>query len=203
MTAATAPLLPPCPTTPLARAAEQLLRRSSPTVLVEHCLRTFAFGSVLLRRAGRAVDVEALFIGSCLHDLGLLPENEDGRTPFQLRGAGLASDLVLQGGGTRELAHVVHEAVALHLELSTGEHPDAAVAGVSLGAAVDVLGLGLASLPEELVEAALLAHPRGGMKDWFVAAMSAEAERKPDSTIGGYVRDLGFCDLIRAAPFPT
>lgn len=171
-------------------------------MLVAHCRRTYVFGAALLERAGRAFDPESLFVGSCLHDLGLLAEHDDGSTPFQLRGAQLAREFVLGQGGTPRTADLVHDAVALHLELTTAEHPTPEVAGVSLGAAVDVLGLRLDALPAELVDAALAAHPRGGMKDWFVRAMRDEATRKPESTVAGYVEGLGFLTLIQEAPFP-
>jgi hypothetical protein len=195
--------LPMSPSTPLAAAASELLRRTSPSVLVNHCWRTYVFGAVLLERAGRDVDAECLFVSSCLHDLGLLPDNDDGSTPFQLRGAELARTLVLETSGSPQLAELVHDAVALHLELTTADHPVPEIAGVSLGAAVDVLGLRLDQLPGELVDAALAAHPRGDMKGWFTRAMRHEANRKPDSTVAAYVGDLDFLTLIGAAPFPS
>ena len=196
-------MIPTPPSTPLASAAAELLSATSPDVLVQHCRRTYVFGAALLDRAGRSFDTECLFVGSCLHDLGLLPVNDDGKTPFQLRGAVLARDVVERHGGTHSQASLVHDAVALHLELSTGDHPVPEVAGVSLGAAVDVLGLRLDLLPVELVDEALSAHPRGAMKAWLVAAMREEALRKPDSTVAGYVRDLDFLALVEAAPFPS
>lgn len=201
--AAPPPSLPPPPSTPLARAARDFLQRTSPPLLVDHCWRTYIFGTALLERAGRAFDAESLFVGSCLHDVGLLTDNDDGSTPFQLRGAVLARDFVLDNGASPDLAELVHDAVALHLELSTAQHPVPEIAGVNLGAAVDVLGLRLDQLPDDVVDAALTAHPRGEMKEWFTKAMTDEALRKPGSTVAGYVEDLDLIALIRAAPFTS
>ncbi|MCW2680548.1 MAG: hypothetical protein JWM62_1949, partial [Frankiales bacterium] len=44
--------------------------------------------------------------------------------------------------------------------------------------------------------------PRTGFAAWLGAAMQREAERRPDSTAGLYVRELGLLDLIASAPLP-
>src|SRR6266508_2912813 len=61
------------PRTKLAQAVEQLLRSSSPTFLVQHCHRSFQLALLIAAARGLHVDVEVLFAGVMLHDLGLTP----------------------------------------------------------------------------------------------------------------------------------
>jgi hypothetical protein len=189
------------PDTALADAAEDLLRASSPPVLVAHCLRTHAFAAGLLARSHRAYDPEVLFVAAALHDLGLVEAWEDGVTPFELRGAHLAREASLRAGADRAAADLVHDAIALHLEMSTASDARPEVAGVHLGAAVDVLGLRLDELPAGLLESALERWPRTGFTAYLVQAMADEAAAKPAARTAELTRDHGLLDLIAAAPF--
>lgn len=197
----TAPI--PVPDSPLAAAAEALVTAAAVPTLVNHSHRTYAFGALLLARRGRAVDREALFVAAMLHDLGLIADLDDGTTPFEQRGAQLAREFLQQRDASPVLAQLVSDAIALHLELGTADDPRAEVAGVSLGAAVDVLGLRLDEVPPDALDVVLSGHPRLDMTSFFVGAMRREALNKPDSRAGQYVRDLGFDAMIAAAPFAS
>src|SRR5512132_1237844 len=94
----------PVPDTRLAAAAEALAVRVSPSALVGHCRRTYAFGAALLDRQGRTFDAELLYIAAMLHDLGLTDEFEDGVTPFEKRGADVARQALLTEGAPEETA---------------------------------------------------------------------------------------------------
>ncbi|SOD98440.1 HD domain-containing protein [Blastococcus haudaquaticus] len=189
------------PDTPLADAAEELLRTSSPPVLVAHCLRTHAFATALLGRANRSFDPEVLFVAAALHDLGLSAPGEDGTASFELRGALLAREAVIRAGGEPPAADLVHDAVALHLELDAADDPRPEVAGVHLGAAADVLRLRLDDLPAELVGDVLERWPREGFTEYLVRAMRREAKTRPSSRVAELDREIGFIGLIAAAPF--
>lgn len=191
------------PDTPLADAAEELLRTSSPPVLVAHCLRTHAFATALLERAHRSFDPEVLFVAAALHDLGLSAPGEDGVTPFEIRGARLAREAVVRAGGSPHTADLVHEAVALHLDLGAADDPRPEVAGVHLGAAADVLGLRLDQFAADLLADVLECWPREGFPEYLEAAMRQEAEAKPGSRVAALDRELDFIGLIAAAPFPA
>lgn len=191
------------PDTSLADAAEAMLRACSPPVLVEHCLRTHVFAVALLERQHRSFDAELLFVAAALHDLGLTPTWDDGRTPFELRGADVARTTLLHEGAAAPAADLVHDAIALHLELSTADDPRPEVAGVSMGAAVDVLGLRLEELPDGILDDVLARHPRLDLKAYLSEAMAAQAAAKPTSRAGVLARDFGFPELIAAAPFAS
>jgi hypothetical protein len=189
------------PDSGLARAAAALAAKVEPPFLLNHSRRSFHFAAELLSTAGRAFDPELLYIGSMLHDIALGTSLDDGVTPFHLRGAGVAANQLVEAGRPDEDAMLVYDAIALHLDLATADDERPEVAGVHLGAVVDVLGLRLEEISAEMVEAVFDAHPRLGMKAAVTELVVAEARKKPYSPMAVLVRDVALVDLIHGAPF--
>lgn len=196
-------MLPLIPDTKLAAAAEALAVQVSPPALVGHCRRTYAFGAALLQQQSRTFDAELLYIAAMLHDLGLTDEFEDGVTPFERIGADAAQRALLAEGAPPETAALVHEAIALHLEAATADDPRPEVAGVSIGAGVDVLGLRLSDLPARFVGQVLEAYPRLELKAMLTEAIARQVELKPQSRIARHVERYNFIALVAAAPFDS
>jgi HD domain len=186
---------------PLSVAADALLAKVSPPALVNHCRRTHVFGAELLRRAGRTYDAEAFHVAAMLHDLGLTEFYEDGVTPFERRGADVASAELLAQGADPAFVWLVHDAIALHLDVAAAKDPRPEVAGVTLGAAVDVLGLRLDELPAAFVAETLENYPRLGFKELIIRATREQARLKPTSLVAQYLERFAFNDLIAATPF--
>ncbi|MCW2715247.1 MAG: hypothetical protein JWN88_2294 [Frankiales bacterium] len=192
------------PDSALSRAAAELLARSAPGPLIAHSYRSHALGAALIARRGTPYDAEVLFVAAALHDLGLTAAYATVDAPgFQTIGAEAAADLVRRHSADEQRATLAFDAVALHLELTTARDPRPEVAATHLGAAADVLGLGLDDLPAGLLDEVLGDWPRTGFVDWLSTTMQAEAERRPTSTAGRLVRELGFLKLLAAAPLPT
>jgi hypothetical protein len=78
------------PDSDLARSAMAMAAEVEPAFLINHSERTFHLGAQLLLSAGRTFDSEILYVASMLHDLALGTELDDGTTPFQMRGGGIA-----------------------------------------------------------------------------------------------------------------
>jgi hypothetical protein len=196
---------PVTPDSELCRAAAALLHAAAPPVLVGHCERTFQLGAALLGRRWSDCDQEVVYVAASLHDLGLLTDEPLGAsaTGFQDVGARACADLVRVRTGDGDRAELAGAAVTLHLELGSADDPRPEVAAVHLGAAADVLGARVDQLPDGLLDAVLEAWPRTGFAAWLAAAMQREAQRRPDSTAGLYVRELGLLGLIEAAPLPS
>lgn len=197
-----APELAPVPDSPLAAAAADLLRATSPPALVNHCLRTYQFGCAIGARDGLEPDPEVLYVASMLHDLGLT-ERFAGPEPFEAQGAQAAYAFLVPLGYPPERAEYVGEAIAFHLAVTSAQDPRPEVALLSLGSAADLLGLRLDLLPADLLAAVLAAHPRHDFKRVITALMRAESAGKPDSLAATYVREFDFLDLIAAAPFDS
>jgi hypothetical protein len=189
------------PDSDLARGATDLARSVEPAFLVEHSIRTFYLGGELLTAAARSYDAEILYVASILHDLALGTELDDGVTPFNLRGAGLAATHVLERGRSDRDAQLVFDAIALHMDLTTAQDERPEVVGVHLGAAADVVGLNVTEIPPAVLMALLEEHPRQGMKAAFAEVIGAEATKKPYSDAWALIHNLSFLQLIEAAPF--
>ncbi len=191
------------PTTKLAAAAEALTVRVSPPALLGHCRRTYAFGAAVLQQQGRPFDAELLYIAAMLHDLGLTDEFEDGVTPFEQISADAARRELLTGGAAPATADLVHEAIVRHLEAATADDPRPEVAGVSIGAGVDVLGLRLSDLPAEVVAQILEEYPRLDFKTMLTEVITRQVRLKPDSQLARHVERYNFTALVAAAPFDS
>ncbi|MGN9779393.1 HD domain-containing protein [Micromonospora sp. H33] len=192
------------PDSALCRSAAELLHRSAPAPLVAHCYRSYALGAALVADRGEAYDAEVLFVAAALHDLGLTTAYAHVDAPgFEHVGAAIAAELVREHRAGEERAALARDAVSLHLELMTAQDPRPEVAALHLGAAADVLGIGLDRLPDGLLDDALHRWPRAGFPAWLSEAMQTEAQRRPASTAGRYVRELGFLHLLAAAELPA
>jgi len=189
------------PDSAVARGALSLATSVESAVLVRHSQRTYLFGVGLLAAVGRTADAEVLYVASLLHDLALGTDLDDGTTPFQLRGAGLAARFMLDGGRTEAEAATVYDAVAFHMDLASADETRAEVAGVHLGAALDVIGLRLDQLDRSVVDEVLSLLPATGLAAELVPIFAHEAASKPYSTAGILVRDFAFLDLIGSGPF--
>ncbi|MEU5400720.1 HD domain-containing protein [Streptomyces sp. NPDC005963] len=195
-----APALIARPDTALADTADAMLRAAAPPTLVAHCHRTYVFAAALLDRRGLDYDREALFLGAALHDLGLTPTWTHATTPFEEHGAQVAHEALLQQGARPELADLVADAIRLHLLLTTAYDPRPEVAGIHLGAGVDVVGLRIDKIPPTTVDLALETFPRQSLASFLRDALGEEARRKPDCTMAQLVREVDFLDLLANGP---
>jgi len=183
------------PDSKIAKEATELLLEVSPAFLANHCLRTFVFGDLLGQAANLNYDLEILYLGSLLHDLGLT-ERFDGTESFEIDGANAAYAFLKEHGLPLEKAALVREAIALHLSLAAAQK-QAEIALVRAGAGVDIRGRGISS---QAIAQVVAAYPRLGFKKGLIEVCRSQAERKPTSTIAGMFQQ-GFADVVSTAPF--
>lgn len=201
----------PIPDSAVARAAEELVRKTSPTYLFNHCARTYVLGALVARRAGIEYDAEGSYVAAMLHDLGLVSPYSDERR-FEVSGADAAREFALQGGLSEQRADLVWDAVALHAQLGIALVKGGEVALVHLGASVDVVGVGYEDLPTDLVQKTIAAYPRLRFKQEFMRTLIEAAKRSPDAYALSWMADIirehgiaplpSFEQLLLDAPFP-
>jgi hypothetical protein len=184
------PLSARVPDTRLATAATDLLLASSTATLANHCLRSYQFGLAIADRDGLAPDLELLYIGAALHDLGFT-ERFDGPAPFEEIGADAAYEFLISHGADGMRADLVAEAIRLHVHAEAAQDPRPEVALLSIGAAVDVFGLRLDLIEPEVTRRILEEHPRLGFSAAITAIVADESARKPDSAIARLDRAIG------------
>jgi hypothetical protein len=191
----------PLPQTPRALAAAVYARASCPEYLFNHCMRTFIFGALALRRQHRAYRAEDAFIAAALHDLGLLPNFESAQGSFEQDGADAAERWVRAQHGSEAAADRVWHAVLMHdgaFALTRRQGPEAML--VALGAGTDVYGPDPGELEERLLAEVLAAFPRRQFKTQFTALLVAHCERKPASQRATWLE--GLCRAHAAHPAP-
>jgi hypothetical protein len=189
------------PQTPRALAAAAYARASCPEYLFNHCLRTFIFGALALRRRQLAYRAEDAFIAAALHDLGLLPTFESSAGSFELDGAEAAERWVRAQHGSPAEADRVWHAVLMHdgaFALTRRQGPEAML--VALGAGTDVYGPDPGELDAPLMAEVLEALPRQKFKTQFTALLVAHCERKPASQRATWLE--GLCRAHAAHPAP-
>lgn len=187
------------PDTPACKAAEAYLGALSSSVMVGHCKRTFLFGRALADKAGAKPDLEALYVGSLFHDLGLEPIFE-GPGDFEMVGAREASRF-LKAKGYKVLADKVATAIEIHTTTTTAKDPRPEVAYLNMGATVDVLGMRIDQIDAKLIQQIVEEYPRDGTKTMLISLLKHQIDTKPNSNFGQIAARVDVLKLIAAAPF--
>lgn len=199
------------PDSKLAREATELVRDVSSPLVYHHALRSYVFAELIGRARGLTYDSEVLYLGTVLHDLGLT-ERFEGALRFEVDGANAARDFLVQRGAPRQTVSRVWDAVALHTSVGIAEHKEPEVALTHLGISVDVVGNGAELVGHEHLAGVVAAFPRLAFKRDFVQVLCGVIQRKPHTTFGNFLSDVGqrhlpgfrpldFCEALEGAPF--
>jgi hypothetical protein len=173
------------PDTPLARDITEYVREVEDDLLFHHSRRVYFFGALHGQRRGLVPDLELLYAGAMFHDVGLTePYRSTSSVRFEVDGADVARDFLMERGVDAVLAQTVWLGIALHTTPGVPEFLDPEVALVSAGVETDVLGLGRDSLAPEALEAVTAAHPRRGFKRQILAAFVDGMRQRPSTTYG-------------------
>ncbi|CAN5208207.1 HD domain-containing protein [soil metagenome] len=189
------------PDTVACKAAEAYLAALSSPAMVGHCKRTFLFGRALADKAGDKPDMEALYVGSLFHDLGLEPIFE-GPDDFEVIGAREASRF-LKAKGYPVLADKVAAAIEIHTTRTTAIDPRPEVAYLNMGATVDVLGLRIDQIAPKLIQQIVEEYPRDGTKAMLIGLLKHQIDTKPNSNFGKIASQVDVLKLIENAPFDS
>lgn len=187
------------PDSALAHRAVDLVAEVSPVFLLNHGLRSFAFGAALGRRDGLRFDRELLFLATVLHDLGLTGRF-GGPDAFELQGARAARGFLVGQGVDARRADLVHEAIALHASIGVASRGAPEVQLCHHGAGVDVAGLRIYDMKAQDVARIVEAWPRAGFKQGFAPMIAEQARQKPHCNIAG-LAGFGFVKMIEDAPY--
>jgi hypothetical protein len=165
------------PRTPLARAVADFAASAYPKFLADHCQRSYDL-AVLIAAAGHVkVDLEALYAGVLLHDLGLTSQFHSSSARFEVASADAARSFVRDHGMSPARAENVWDAVVLH-----GTGGIAAVKSVETlmaadGIGRDVTGLELDEFPKDEIDRIMATRP--GFAQPFIDAVVADLQDKP------------------------
>ena len=201
------------PDSQLASEATELVRDVASPLLFHHSRRVFLFGSLQGNRLGLTADPELLYVGAMFHDLGLTELYRRTDQRFEVDGADLARDFLLDHGRSAAEARAVWLGIALHTTPGVPNQLEPETALVSLGVETDVLGLDLDQVTTEEVAAVVAAHPRPDFKNNILRAFYDGMKDRPDTTFGTMNDDVlahfapdftraDFVDIITGSRWP-
>ncbi|WP_231855991.1 HD domain-containing protein [Nocardia cyriacigeorgica] len=172
------------PDSKLTRQAVELAEAVYGGELHQHCLRCWYFGAAFAQLDGLRFDPEALYVAALLHDIGLTDRYRpapDQSPCFAVHGGAVARERLMTWGASTELAGLVDDAIALHMDVAVDPAQGVEAHLLHAAAHLDVAGSRIGDLPRPLLAEILRAHPRDGFSDVFLAAMRREARERPDS----------------------
>jgi hypothetical protein len=179
------------PRSGLARRAAGYARDACPEFLFNHCLRTYVFGTLLLKAKPGSYRADDALVAALLHDLGLLPGFASARGSFEIDGADAAEAFMRTHGASTRDADIVWHAVEMHdgkWALTRRQGPEAML--VALGAGADVDGLDPGAIDDKRVAETLEAFPRLQFKRQFTALLTDHCRRKPTSQRATWLEGL-------------
>ncbi len=173
----------------------------APDWLAAHGHRTYYFARALAELDSLSPDPELLYVACLLHDLGLTKHAvpSDDVPCFALNGAREAGILT---GIHRDsaAADIVNEAIAMHLNVVVPIEAGEIHYLVAAGTLIDVAGPRLQQLPNDLIAAILVEHPRGAFAEKIGETMDKCGARYPETRCGYLKNDLGIVSLVGEHP---
>ncbi|MFE0578101.1 HD domain-containing protein [Streptomyces sp. NPDC058874] len=182
-----------------ARAALEIASEYADTALLNHSVRSYAFGARYAQDHGLEYDRELFYVAALLHDLGLTAPFDSHTLPFEEAGGHVARVLTAGLGWPADRRARAEEIIVLHMRDDVSAAQDAESHLLQVGTSADVSGLRLAEFAPAFTARLLAAHPRAGFGPAFTALVQDQAERKPGCAAAAYVAG-GAATRIAANP---
>ena len=176
-------------TEPAAEATGYVQKMTNPLIF-HHSRRVFIFGSIHAHRLGLAPDPELLYMAALFHDTGLSRHFSAAEQRFEMDGADLAQQFLLDRGFSTTAAELVWTSIALHTTPGVPGRMGPEVAATAAGVLADVVGIGLDKMDRSHLDEIVAAHPRGDFKNEFLKILVAGLKHRPDTTYGTINADV-------------
>ncbi|KOU94780.1 HD domain-containing protein [Streptomyces sp. MMS21 TC-5] len=185
--------------TPSARAALEIASEYADTALLNHSVRSYAFGARYAADHGLDHDEELFYVAALLHDLGLTAPFDSHTLPFEEASGHVARVLTAGLGWPADRRARAEEIIVLHMRDDVSAAEDVESHLLQVGTSADVSGLRVAEFAPSFTARLLGAHPRAGFGPVFTALVEDQARRKPDCAAASYVAG-GAATRIAANP---
>ncbi|MDX6559796.1 MAG: hypothetical protein QOF72_2845 [Blastocatellia bacterium] len=203
---------PGIPDTQMTREATGLLREFSTPVLINHSHRVFFWANEMGRQTGQKFDVELVFICAAFHDLGLLKKFSSASDRFEVDGANAVRQFLEHHGVPSANIQTAWDAIALHTTPGIAAYKPLEVELLYNGVALDSLGVGYETFPEDVRTRVVSQFPRVNFKNDIANAFLHGFEHKPQTTEGTCNEDIcshfirnykrsNFFDQVQNSPF--
>jgi hypothetical protein len=203
---------PGIPDTQMTREATGLLREFSTPVLINHSHRVFFWANEMGRQTGQKFDVELVFICAAFHDLGLLKKFSSASDRFEVDGANAVRQFLEHHGVPSANIQTAWDAIALHTTPGIAAYKPLEVELLYNGVALDSLGVGYETFPEDVRNRVVSQFPRVNFKQQIAEAFFHGFEHKPETTVytcnedicSHFIRNYrhsNFYDQVQNSPF--
>ena len=173
----------------LALHAHDLLHECCDPQVAAHCERSFQFAALVAADEGVDIDIEVLYIGTLLHDVGLA-RRFAGPARFEMRGANAARELLHDAGMDPVRAETVWDIIALHASTAIAAHKSDETRIANRGISIDVRGVGADHLPVAAVRAVLDAWPRSEFPSAFSQILIDEVRANPPAVRSSWMEGI-------------
>lgn len=184
-------LHPVFPQSPTATAAFTVASRFYSPALLNHCLRSYLWGSTYAAMHGISFDSELLYVSALLHDIGLTEPFDSHRMAFEDAGGNLAWVFGIAAGWPSERAARAAEIIVLHMRDDVAATDNAEAHLLQVATSWDVAGRRPEEFSTETRAEVLTRYPRLGFGDEFLACFADQAARKPESAAAHSLRTNG------------
>ena len=169
------------PQSPAATAALSVASRFYSPALLNHCIRSYLWGSIYAAAHDIAFDDELYYVSAMLHDIALTEPFDSHRLAFENAGGDLAWVFGVAAGWTPDRAARATEIIVLHMrpDVSAAADPESHLLQVATG--WDVVGRRPEEFSAEARAEILARYPRQGFGNEFLACFEDQAKRKPCS----------------------
>ncbi|MGZ4804841.1 MAG: HD domain-containing protein [Ilumatobacteraceae bacterium] len=177
------------PDTALARWAAELVHGCCDAHIAAHCERSFQFAALIAHAEHVEVDLEVLYIGTVLHDVGL-SARFPGPERFEMRGANAVGAMLREAGMADVRAEAVWDVIALHASTAIAAHKSVETRIANRGISIDVRGTGADPLPADAVRAVLDTWPRRDFPSTFSQALIDEVCANPAAVRSSWMENI-------------
>src|SRR5215213_8029909 len=167
------------PHTPAATAALSVATRFYTPALLNHCIRSYLWGTEYAAAHGIDFDDELYYVSAMLHDIALTEPFDSHRLPFEEAGGDLAWVFGVAAGWPEERAARATEIIVLHMcpDVPAAADPESHL--LQVATSWDVAGQRPEEFSPETRAKIVTAYPRLGFGAEFTACFADQAQRKP------------------------
>ena len=175
------------PQTPAAAAALSVATSFYSPALLNHCVRSYLWGTMYGAAHGIAFDDELYYVSSLLHDIGLTEAFDSHTLAFEEAGGDLAWVFGVAAGWPADRAARATEIIVLHMrdDVPAAVDPESHI--LQVATSWEVVGRRPEEFPPEARAEMLARYPRQGFGREFLACFEDQARRKPDSAAAASV----------------
>jgi len=177
------------PQSPAATAALAVATRFYTPALLNHCVRSYLWGTMYGAAHGITYDDELLYVSAMLHDIGLTDAFDSHRLPFEEAGGELAWVFGVAAGWPADRAAKATEIIVTHmrydLDVSPATDPESHI--LQVATSWEIVGRRSEEFPPQARVELLARYPRKGFGAEFLACFEDQAMRKPKSAAAGAV----------------